>query len=91
MPHMRHILVDDYQDVNLASTRLLRAISQSGAPPLVWVAADQRQSIYRFRGAPPTNDQCVALRSGLGGSHHSLAHNYRSFAPIVRTLERFWL
>ena len=35
-----HILVDEYQDVNLASSRLLRALSRPGAD--VWVVADQR-------------------------------------------------
>ena len=81
----RHILVDEYQDVNLASARLLRGISQSGAD--VWVVADQRQSIYRFRGAAPTNVSRFAAE--FGGSRHSLGHNYRSFAPVVRTFERF--
>jgi DNA helicase-2/ATP-dependent DNA helicase PcrA len=81
----RHILVDEYQDVNLASARLLRAISQAAAD--VWVVADQRQSIYRFRGAAPTNVSRFAAE--FGGSRHSLGHNYRSFAPVVRTFERF--
>ena len=81
----RHILVDEYQDVNLASARLLRAICHSGAD--VWVVADQRQSIYRFRGAAPTNVSRFAAE--FGGSRHSLDHNYRSFAPVVRTFERF--
>jgi len=80
-----HILVDEYQDVNLASARLLRAITQPGGD--VWVVADQRQSIYRFRGAAPTNVSRFAAE--FGGSRHSLGHNYRSLAPVVRTFERF--
>ena len=51
--HFEHILVDEYQDVNLASARLLRALSADSTG--VWVVADQRQSIYRFRGAEPGN------------------------------------
>ena len=50
-----HVLVDEYQDVNLASARLLRALRGPGGD--VWVVADQRQSIYRFRGAEPSNVQ----------------------------------
>jgi DNA helicase-2/ATP-dependent DNA helicase PcrA len=80
-----HVLVDEYQDVNLASTALLRAICRAGMD--VWVVADQRQSIYRFRGAAPTNVSRFA--ADFGGTRHSLAHNYRSFAPVVRTFERF--
>ena len=53
MAGFKHILVDEYQDVNAASARLLRAICGAGTD--VWVVADQRQSIYRFRGAEPSN------------------------------------
>jgi hypothetical protein len=65
-----HVLVDEYQDVNLASAVLLRAIC--GAGTNVWVVADQRQSIYRFRGAAPTNVSRFAAE--FGGARHSLAH-----------------
>lgn len=81
----KHVLVDEYQDVNLASAKLLHAICQFGAS--VWVVADQRQSIYRFRGAEPSNvSQFVAE---FGGKRHSLSSNYRSYAPVVRTFEKF--
>lgn len=80
-----HVLVDEYQDVNAASTALLRAICDGGAD--VWVVADQRQSIYRFRGAEPLNvGRFISL---FGGQRHALANNYRSYAPIVRTFESF--
>lgn len=81
----KHILVDEYQDVNLASARLLQAIHKAGALP--WVVADQRQSIYRFRGAEPTNVE--RFSSEFNGTRHSLSNNYRSFSPIVRTFESF--
>ncbi len=81
----KHVLVDEYQDVNLASARLLRTICQTGTD--VWVVADQRQSIYRFRGAEPSN--VSRFPTEFGGTRHSLANNYRSFAPVVRTFERF--
>ena len=80
-----HVLVDEYQDVNLASARLLRAICGAGRD--VWVVADQRQSIYRFRGAEPSN--VSRFEEEFGGARHSLGHNYRSFAAIVRSFERF--
>ena len=81
----KHVLVDEYQDVNLASARLLKAL----CPPAtdVWVVADQRQSIYRFRGAEPSNVRRFAAE--FGGAEQSLAFNYRSGAPVVRTFESF--
>jgi DNA helicase II / ATP-dependent DNA helicase PcrA len=81
----KHILVDEFQDVNAASDALLRAIYGAGTD--LWVVADQRQSIYRFRGAEPSN--VSKFVAAFGGSRHALAHNYRSFAPIVRVFERF--
>jgi DNA helicase II / ATP-dependent DNA helicase PcrA len=81
----KHVLVDEFQDVNCASGALLRAICTSGTD--VWVVADQRQSIYRFRGAEPLN--VANFTKVCGGTRHALANNYRSFAPVVRAFERF--
>lgn len=79
------IHVDEYQDVNLASARMLRAICNQGAVP--WVVADQRQSIYRFRGAEPSN--VTRFPDEFSGKSHSLSTNYRSHSPIVRAFETF--
>jgi len=43
-----HVLVDEYQDLNLAQERLVELVSYGGAP---FVVGDDDQSIYRFRGA----------------------------------------
>ena len=47
------ILVDEYQDVNRACARMLRALH--GPQSTLWVVGDARQSIYRFRGASSRN------------------------------------
>ena len=49
----RHILVDEYQDVNRASARLVKLLSADAKR--LWVVGDARQSIYRFRGASSAN------------------------------------
>jgi len=49
----RHVLVDEYQDVNRASVRLVKALAADGKR--LWVVGDARQSIYRFRGASSAN------------------------------------
>jgi DNA helicase-2/ATP-dependent DNA helicase PcrA len=81
----KHIVVDEYQDVNRASAHLLRVLA--GPETDVWVVADQRQSIYRFRGAEPSN--VARFEEEFGGSRSSLAFNYRSHGPVVRAFERF--
>ena len=78
----RHILVDEFQDVNRASARLLKAIA--GNAERLWVVGDARQSIYRFRGASAANLQ--SFRADFSGDAGQLAINYRSTEQIVRTV-----
>ncbi|HYM97368.1 MAG TPA: ATP-dependent DNA helicase, partial [Candidatus Sulfotelmatobacter sp.] len=44
----RFVLVDEYQDLNLAQERLVELIAAGGEP---FIVGDDDQSIYRFRGA----------------------------------------
>ena len=79
----RHLLVDEYQDVNRASARLLRAVAGDGSR--LWVVGDARQSIYRFRGAAGTN-LAHFTEDYPSGVRAQLEVNYRSAEPIVQTL-----
>ncbi|MGX7896048.1 UvrD-helicase domain-containing protein [Tsuneonella sp. HG222] len=81
----KHILVDEYQDVNFASSMLLRSLARECED--VWVVADHRQSIYRFRGAEPSN--VARFPTEFGGQTLSLGVNYRSGTPVVRTFAAF--
>lgn len=82
----RHVLVDEYQDVNRASGLLLREIAGDGTG--LWVVGDARQAIYRFRGASPINMTRFA-RDFPGAVVHQLAFNYRSQKPIVEAVAAF--
>ncbi len=76
----RHVLVDEYQDVNRASGRLLKALAGDGKR--LWVVGDSRQSIYRFRGASSTN--MAAFSTDYPGAiADQLSVNYRSTRQIV--------
>ncbi|RKK04928.1 ImmA/IrrE family metallo-endopeptidase [Pseudoroseomonas wenyumeiae] len=76
----RHVLVDEYQDVNQASIRLLKALVGPGGQ--IWAVGDARQAIYRFRGASSAS---MSRFSEDFGPHfaHSLGVNYRSCAEVV--------
>ncbi|WP_428393404.1 UvrD-helicase domain-containing protein [Lichenicoccus sp.] len=79
----RHVLVDEYQDVNRASARLLKAIAGDGQR--LWVVGDARQSIYRFRGASSAN--MVGFGDDYPGAvTDQLGLNYRSTKQIVDTV-----
>ena len=72
----RYILVDEYQDINMAQARLLRAIAPGGSPD-VMVIGDPDQAIYGFRGARPeffqgfVDEYPQARRIGLTRSYRS--------------------
>ena len=78
----RHVLVDEYQDVNRASARLLKAVAGDGSR--LWVVGDARQSIYRFRGASSRN--MVAFAEDYpGATIDRLEKNYRSADEVVQS------
>jgi superfamily I DNA/RNA helicase/Zn-dependent peptidase ImmA (M78 family) len=82
----RHVLADEYQDVNRASGLLLRELAGDGAG--LWVVGDARQAIYRFRGASPINMSRFG-RDFPGAAVRRLEFNYRSQEPIVETVSAF--
>ncbi len=82
-----HILVDEYQDVNRASVRLLRAMKPSGEG--LWVVGDAKQSIYRFRGASSFNLERFKDEDFSGGAVKSLKTNYRSYQEICDAFVEF--
>jgi len=71
----RHVLIDEYQDVNRASGRLLKAIAGEGRR--LWVVGDARQSIYRFRGASSSN-MTAFEKEYQDSKADQLSVNYRS-------------
>lgn len=78
---IRHLLVDEYQDTNLAQYELVRLIA--GDKAKFTVVGDDDQSIYAWRGARPDNLQ------RLGEDYPTLKvikleQNYRSTGCILK-------
>jgi DNA helicase-2/ATP-dependent DNA helicase PcrA len=77
---VEHVMVDEYQDTNYAQARLVETVVASHRNLLV--VADDDQAIYKFRGASLANlDRFRKLYPDH--ARVTLAHNYRSAAPIV--------
>ena len=74
-----HVLVDEYQDLNLTQERLVELIA-GGADP--FVVGDDDQSIYRFRGASRASLERF-VRSLPGAGTITLGRNRRSSRRIV--------
>lgn len=79
-PHLRYLLVDEYQDTNFIQEQLL--LKLAGPDQNLCVVGDEDQSIYRFRGATVRNilefpqqvSDCRVIK---------LTSNYRSHPDIV--------
>lgn len=82
-----HVLVDEYQDVNRSSVRLLTALRGIGEN--LWVVGDAKQSIYRFRGASSFNVARFGGADFPNGKKGRLKTNYRSLRPIVDAYSKF--
>ncbi|RKH97266.1 ImmA/IrrE family metallo-endopeptidase [Corallococcus sp. AB030] len=83
----KHILVDEYQDVNRSSVRLLSALCGTGEN--LWCVGDAKQSIYRFRGASSFNMARFGTEDFTGGIRGRLKKNYRSTEEIVNAFSTF--
>ncbi|GHU59990.1 hypothetical protein FACS189444_6360 [Spirochaetia bacterium] len=77
----RVIMVDEYQDSNVAQFELLKELC--GPETYICVVGDDDQSIYRFRGAEVKNILEFPDRFP-GADIVRLERNYRSTAPILQ-------
>ena len=81
----RHVLVDEFQDTNVAQLRLLAALA--GEHGNLTVVGDDDQSIYRFRGAAFSN---LARFAEIfpDAERVVLVDNYRSTQPLLDAAHR---
>lgn len=76
----RHIIVDEYQDINPAQYKLLRLLG--GEKANICAVGDPDQSIYAFRGAEVGNFLNFE-KDFTGATAITLGPNYRSSGNIV--------
>ena len=82
--HVRHLLVDEYQDTNPLEERLIRLLRREAET--LTVVGDDDQSIYGWRGADVQNILGFMNRNA-DAREHTLAHNFRSTPLIVRSAD----
>lgn len=83
---LRHLIVDEYQDINPAQERLIELLAVE--PVQLCVVGDDDQAIYQWRGSDVNNIVKFADRYH-GASTHKLESNYRSRPTIVETANVF--
>jgi len=82
----KHILIDEYQDINAGQFKLIQLLSEQSRNGL-FAVGDDAQSIYSFRGADPT----YILRFGenySGAVTTTLAHSRRCHQRIMEDAAR---
>jgi DNA helicase-2/ATP-dependent DNA helicase PcrA len=83
---LRHLIVDEYQDINPAQEKLIGLLAR---PPVhLCVVADDDQAIYQWRGSDVTNMQEFTRRYTPSASL-PLSVNRRSRPTIIATANAF--
>ncbi len=99
-----HIMIDEFQDNNDAQRQLLYLLSEKkeehapGIPASngleegkLFFVGDEKQSIYRFRGADVSVFKALSQEiSQIGGTSLTLATNYRSEPGLIDTFNRIF-
>ncbi len=89
----RHILVDEYQDINPLQQRLVdllagRTEGKENSRRSFFGVGDVHQSIYAFRGGEPglLDERSAVLEESGAGRVVRLAENFRSLPPLIAAL-----
>ncbi|NCN59072.1 hypothetical protein COW99_01170 [Candidatus Roizmanbacteria bacterium CG22_combo_CG10-13_8_21_14_all_38_20] len=78
----KHILVDEFQDTNIAQYELIKLLTAKGTKPLLTVVGDDSQSVYKFRGAAISNILSF-MKDYPNSKQIVLTKNYRSTQTIL--------
>lgn len=85
----KHILVDEYQDVNFVQARIIRLLA-GNRPRSLFAVGDPKQSIYKFRGADVEQFQTLWSEMEKREAAFALKSNYRSHPRLVRAVNSFF-
>lgn len=85
---LRHLIVDEYQDVNPAQERLVELLTKPEGQAALVVVGDDDQAIYQWRGSNVTNIVTFAERYS-DVTRFELLDNRRSRPEIVDVANRF--
>lgn len=83
---VRHVIVDEYQDVNPIQEALVRLFAQLGAD--ICVVGDDDQTVYQWRGSDVGNILTFSDRYG-DVQEVRLQENFRSSRGVVETARDF--
>jgi DNA helicase-2/ATP-dependent DNA helicase PcrA len=85
---IKHLIVDEYQDVNPAQEKLISLLAKPIGKADLVVVGDDDQAIYQWRGSSVDNITTFAKRYKKVTKFELLA-NRRSRPPIVEIADKF--
>lgn len=77
-----HVLVDEFQDTNIAQYQLIKLLCPASENPNLTVVGDDSQAIYKFRGASISNILAF-MKDYPQAAQITLNDNYRSNQTIL--------
>lgn len=85
LARIKHLIVDEYQDINRAQEKLIRLIGRNAS---VFIVGDPRQCIYQWRGS---DEECFEefLEHFKGAAQETLRENRRSVKAVVNIANSF--
>jgi DNA helicase-2/ATP-dependent DNA helicase PcrA len=86
LANLRHLIVDEYQDINPAQERLIELLTGEGVE--LCVVGDDDQAIYQWRGSDVRNIVTFDQRYPNVARFH-LATNWRSRPTVIDTANDF--
>lgn len=83
--HVKHLIVDEYQDINRAQEELIRLIGLGGN---IFIVGDPRQTIYQWRGS---DDRCFEefATKYPDAATILITENRRSTVSVIETANGF--
>jgi DNA helicase-2/ATP-dependent DNA helicase PcrA len=88
VPSIRHLIVDEYQDVNPAQEELIKLLAKPVGGAELVVVGDDDQAIYQWRGSSVENITTFSSRYE-GVTKFELLQNRRSRPEIVAVADAF--
>lgn len=87
MHKFKYVLVDEFQDTNIAQYDLLKLLCPPSSKPRLTIVGDDSQAIYKFRGASVSNILNF-MKDYKKAKQITLMKNYRSNQIILDTAYR---
>ncbi len=86
--HIRHLMVDEFQDTNLIQQRIVSALAPIHDSGKLFLVGDAKQSIYRFRQAQVSifNQVSEEIETATGYAPAPLSTSFRTHKSLVAAL-----